>query len=105
MRWDSGPAPAKKRPRAGGTSRAEGRGTGGRRQDSRGNQSFLEMWLKEGGGNKEARRSLEGTREERSEKEEGLQEGQKMLEGSKAAPKAEGRIDRPEEGKRFGDNN
>ena len=44
------------------------------------------MWLKEGGGNKEARRSLEGTREERSEKEEGPQEERKMLEGSKAAP-------------------
>ena len=32
------PAPARKRPRAGGTSRAEGRGAGGRRKDSRGNQ-------------------------------------------------------------------
>ena len=93
------PAPARKRPRAGGTSR----GAGGRRQDSRGNQSFLEMWLKEGGRDKEARRSQERARRVGPEKEEGPQEGGKNLEGSNAALNTEGRIDRPKEGKRFGE--
>ena len=98
------PAPVKRRPRAGGTSKAEGRVAGGKRQEGKGN-NFLEKWLKEGGTNREAGRSLEENREVGSKEEEGSQGRKEMLEGSNSASNAEGGIDSTKEGKRFGDKN
>ena len=45
-----------------------GRGAVGRKKEGTGNQSFLGMWLKEGGGSKGVRRSHESAREVGSER-------------------------------------
>ena len=82
--------PAKRRPRAGGTSKAEGRVAGGRKKEGKGS-NFLERWLKEGGTNKEAGRSPEEARGSESKKEEGTQGRKEMLEGRIPATNAEGR--------------
>ena len=96
--------PAKRRPRAGGTSKAEGRVAGGGKKEGKGS-NILEKWLKEGGNNKEARRSPEGDREGGSKEEEGTQGRKEILEGRMPATNTEGGIDRKKEGKRFGQNN
>lgn len=82
--------PAKRRPRAGGTSKAEGRVAGGRKKEGKGG-SFLEKWLREGGTNKEAGRSPEGDRGSGSKEEESTQGRKEMLEGRIPATNAEGR--------------
>ena len=82
--------PAKRRPRAGGTSKAEGRVAGGRKKEGKGS-SFLEKWLKEGGTNKEAGRSPEEARGSEFKEEESTQGRKEMLEGRIPATNAEGR--------------
>ena len=93
-----GPPPARRgRSRAGGTT-AVGRGAGGKKVERKGNQRFLEMWLKDGGGDRGVWRSPESAREVWSAEKEGSQEGREKAGGSKTAPPAEeGRS--PQEGK------
>ena len=98
--------PTKRRPRAGGTSKAEGRVAGGSKKEGKGN-TFLERWLKEGGISREAWRSPEETRIGESKEEKSTQGRKEKLEGRIPASNAEGReIDsKNREVKRFGDKN
>ena len=82
--------PTKRRPRAGGTSKAEGRVAGGRKKEGKGN-TFLEKWLKEGGISREVWRSPEEARVRESKEEKSTQGRNEKPEGRIPASNAEGR--------------
>ena len=82
--------PTKRRPSAGGTSKAEGRVAGGSKKEGKGN-TFLEKWLKEGGISREVWRSPEEARVSESKEEKSTQGRKEKTEGRIPASNADGR--------------